>query len=1168
MYFGKLFSTCIIAFLAFQLQIFSQGQSDEGSDTLPLPRQSPPGIEPIANNETDLVRVDEQTNLVDLLAEIRKLVKEENFIRAENIANAALTKIALTDQNKFYLQQIRKEETKIFYQQAQLAFKNKNYSLASQLLERYRENVTLEISERKIQRESLKATTSSKDASLVGRLVEELDKAKKDLAEIRAKSGLPADDAKPDLERLMEQEKKKVEDTTRIAESLLIQAQRNGAKGEYELAMEQLDEALAVLPSSVSTIALISDLYKSKQQIVWYRMGEAMLKGKVSGVQKLVIDWKDIENSKRNAETETLGVGDEIDFDAEIAKANQKNKEQAELASEMIDDARDLISEKDYQKADDILYKIKNFLEPSTLTWPIILEAALIKNRIHLEKSEDAREAKNWDAAQKHLDDFKTGYYQDRDIQGDTLTYGRPGLKESRGEEAATDELELAEKMAKKIKDDKLDPYRRDITEYTPDWKESQAQLQDMLMRAKVQFINGDLTGATETYRTVETKYSDNFEAKEMLKRISMMRQQESYLGYLKTRQEMLEEIEREWERPKVFDRQIEETQEAQSEATDLENKLDLIKIPSVPFFESPLDEVMQELMRQAKQFDLTESDPAKKGVQIIVLKPEGEELPPVTITLQSLELGKMIQFITEMVGWTYDIRADAVVISKTGGSFKGRPMETEFYEVPQATINRMTGGSGGGGGAAADPFAPPPMAGAGGDDDTGLKIKAFLEGAGIPFDDAKGHKFVFDGVSQIIVTHDRRSLDFIERILAKMDGEAGIQVEIETKFLEVQEGALDEISFDWKYAFGNPTYEINPATGAPVLDTRGNPKVLYENTYIGNTRTLATAHSPSSVARETTVTYPNNPDNNRAFNSPLPGIPGTSAQLGTGVNPLMEVGTNLLSSGTSVLPNVQATVLVNALKRKQGTDLLSAPRVTVMNGTQATITIAQEFIYPTDYQPAPQTTGGGGGVLGGGGGQPIQIQPATPSFDTVAPDDEQPGFREVGVVLNVTPTVQKYNQIHLQLNPKVTEFDGFIEYGGSSVSLSSSSFGPTVISPSGILMPIFSVRKVLTEVTVFDGATVIIGGLTREEVKTVNDKIPVLGNIPLLGRLFQSSAESYQKRNLLIFVSANIVSAGGSPVRETIQSITPQSIFKDPVILTPTGTIRRSFKTAEDAGN
>ena len=119
----------------------------------------------------------------------------------------------------------------------------------------------------------------------------------------------------------------------------------------------------------------------------------------------------------------------------------------------------------------------------------------------------------------------------------------------------------------------------------------------------------------------------------------------------------------------------------------------------------------------------------------------------------------------------------------------------------------------------------------------------------------------------------------------------------------------------------------------------------------------------------------------------------------------------------------------------------------------------------------------------------------------------------------------------------------------------------PMVIQPSGILMPIFSVRKVATQVTIFDGATVIIGGLTREEVKTVNDKIPVLGNIPFVGRLFQSSAESYQKRNLLIFVSASIVSRGGSPVREVIQSITPQSIFKDPVIMTPTGTIRRTFK-------
>ena len=135
--------------------------------------------------------------------------------------------------------------------------------------------------------------------------------------------------------------------------------------------------------------------------------------------------------------------------------------------------------------------------------------------------------------------------------------------------------------MEKRIKDDQRDPYRRDITEYTPDWKDQMALLDEMLMRAKVQFINGDLTGATETYRAVEAKFRKTLRQKKCQKNF-YMRQEESYLGYLKTRQ-AFEEIEREWERPKVFDRQIEEAQEAKNEATELENKLKLIKIPGVP---------------------------------------------------------------------------------------------------------------------------------------------------------------------------------------------------------------------------------------------------------------------------------------------------------------------------------------------------------------------------------------------------------------------------------------------------------------------------------------------------------------------------------------------------------------------------------------------------------
>ena len=1156
----------------FLFMVIGFPEASSGNVELPsvvIPTQSEPPTITKTQVETLSTGIGRETNLLSLLESIRKKSSSGSLEEAQKLATEALEKIENTESNRFYLRQIRKEETRLYFARANQAMKEKKFSLASKLLARYRENVALELSERKIQREVQINSANPKDVSLVGRLVEELDNAKKDLAEIKAKAGLPVDDAKPDLEKLMAEEKAKVILSSRQAERLLLKARKESANGRYDVAMEHIDEAFASLPANTSTIALISDLFKAKQQVVWYKMGEAMLKGQVSDVQKLVVEYKNIEDSRRKAETDTMGAGQEIDFDAEIAKAQEKNQEQAGLAESMLYEAKDEIKKKNYEKADEILFKIKNFLEPNTLTWPIILEAALIKNRLFLSKAEDARERKDWDAAKMHLDSFRTSFYQDRDIQGDTLTYGRPGLKETRGAKAVDKELSLADKEEEKLEDDMRDPFQRDITEYTANWKEEQAKLQELLMRAKVQFVNGDLTGAIESYRVIETRYSENYEAKEMLKRISQMKEQESYLGYLKTRQEMLEEIEREWERPKVFDRQVEEIADVKESSSKLEEKLDIIQITGVQFFNTPLPEVAIELMRQARQFDLTETDPALKGVQIVVL-PDGENPPPeVTITLNSMSLRQMISFITQAVNWSFDIDGPAVTISKSGGSFKGKPMETEFYEVTQGTIQRMTGGSDGGmgGGGAADPFAAPGGGGGMGGDDTGIKIKAFLEGAGIAFDDAKGHKFVFDGF-QMIVTHERRSLDLIERILAKLDQDSSRQVEIETKFLEVQEGALDEISFNWSFGWGDP-YFLTDVDGNPAIGSDGRPLIGFPKNLLGNTRTLATAHSPTGTTRDTIISVPDNADASLNIPNPIPNLPGRIS-IGDGVNPLVNsTFGNVQTQGNNlILGTSQASVLINALKRKQGTDLLSAPRITVMDGQEATITVAQEFIYPTDYEPAPApVVGGGGGGAGAGGqaglGGAIQLQSAIPTFDTVAPDDEQPGFREVGVVLTVEPTIEKYNSINLRLNPKVTEFDGFIEYGGNSAMIGTSQTGapPMVIQPSGILMPIFSVRKVQTQVTIFDGATVIIGGLTREEVKTVNDKIPVLGNIPFIGRLFQSSAESYQKRNLLIFVSASIVSRGGSPVREVIQSITPQSIFKDPVIMTPTGTIRRTFK-------
>ncbi|MFA6174789.1 MAG: hypothetical protein WC701_14090, partial [Kiritimatiellales bacterium] len=75
---------------------------------------------------------------------------------------------------------------------------------------------------------------------------------------------------------------------------------------------------------------------------------------------------------------------------------------------------------------------------------------------------------------------------------------------------------------------------------------------------------------------------------------------------------------------------------------------------------------------------------------------------------------------------------------------------------------------------------------------------------------------------------------------------------------------------------------------------------------------------------------------------------------------------------------------------------------------------------------------------------------------------------------------------------------------------------------------PIFKTRKVDTTVTIEDGSTIAMGGLIKEQLETFKDSVPILGKIPLLGRLFRSEGERSVKRNLLIFVTANQVNASG----------------------------------------
>jgi general secretion pathway protein D len=87
---------------------------------------------------------------------------------------------------------------------------------------------------------------------------------------------------------------------------------------------------------------------------------------------------------------------------------------------------------------------------------------------------------------------------------------------------------------------------------------------------------------------------------------------------------------------------------------------------------------------------------------------------------------------------------------------------------------------------------------------------------------------------------------------------------------------------------------------------------------------------------------------------------------------------------------------------------------------------------------------------------------------------------------------------------------------------------------------PFFHVRSLSTQISIYDGATVVMGGLITEDLRKVNDKIPVLGDIPLLGALFRSKSERSVKKNLLIFVSAKLVDPAGRLIRKTDADAAP----------------------------
>ncbi|EPJ8755433.1 type II secretion system secretin GspD [Pseudomonas putida] len=170
--------------------------------------------------------------------------------------------------------------------------------------------------------------------------------------------------------------------------------------------------------------------------------------------------------------------------------------------------------------------------------------------------------------------------------------------------------------------------------------------------------------------------------------------------------------------------------------------------------------------------------------------------------------------------------------------------------------------------------------------------------------------------------------------------------------------------------------------------------------------------------------------------------------------------------------------MLVNALKGKSGFNLLSTPTLLTLDNAEASILVGQEV---------PFVTGS------------VTQNNANP-YQTIE-------RKEVGVKLRIKPQINIDNSVRLDIVQEVS-------------SIAESSAASDVITNK---------REIKTKVMVEDNGLVILGGLISDELSTSNQRVPLLGDLPYLGRLFRSDATRNTKQNLMVFIRPRILRDGPS---------------------------------------
>lgn len=577
-------------------------------------------------------------------------------------------------------------------------------------------------------------------------------------------------------------------------------------------------------------------------------------------------------------------------------------------------------------------------------------------------------------------------------------------------------------------------------------------------------------------------------------------------------------EVDAAWERaygpleapvePESFSKPIDDL------SLNIKDKLGQIILPKIQLDGVTLEDAVDYLRNQSRVNDSAAATQAERGVNISLQlgSPDSETYKlyserKISLKLVNVPLREALNYLAKMADLS--VRTNTYGVELIAKNADSGVMVSKTLSLPPGFFSELSNGAAESG----DVFDAE-----GGDSGATLKrvdpVKA-LKGAGLLLPEGSVVRYNKGGAS-LFFHGTTRDMIILEDLIAAKSAAQPLQVVVSSTFIEVNQDDLEELGFNWLV-----NLDLDPTRW--FMGGGGTDKQGYNQSVVDRAANIVGDVLPANVVGGLR-------SGNQVFTEN-----GIDAMIERGSSAQNTDGGEYIPGGApsiltlrGIWSRADVAMIMRGVDQKKGVDLKQHPSVVVRPGETATFFSGRDFIYPTEYEPPelPNNSDVGDSDL-----PTLAVTPAHPSvFET----------RQLGTIFNVevTGVSEDKSIVELNVSPEIVEFDGFINYA-SPIFMPGIGMGDdnrrniqmVKVSDNFILQPVFNTRRITAPVRLATGSTMVIGSLKKASTIKYEDKIPVLGDIPWIGRLFRSEGKKQERKVLIIMVKAEIVDPAGKEI-------------------------------------